>query len=101
MVYQVYIYLPSRYAGDGKPGSHSPFLASILNEKLDEDVDALKETSLFSLPDDPVRNLVLEAHGRKTAAEACVTVAIFSDGMMRNSDGFFSLIQMSVLCMHL
>nr|GMC48350.1 hypothetical protein Iba_chr01aCG19900 [Ipomoea batatas] len=75
----IYIYLPSRYAGDGKPGSHSPFLASILKETLDEDVDALKETSLFSLPDDPVRNLVLEAHGRKTAAEACVTVAIFSD----------------------
>lgn len=62
--------------GEAKPGSHSPFLASTLNELLE--VEGLKETSLFNLPDDPVRNLVLVAHGRKMAAEACVvTVAIF------------------------
>lgn len=36
------------------------------------------DKSLFNLPEDPVRNLDFEAHGRKTAAEACVvTVAIF------------------------
>lgn len=47
---------------------------------LDEEVDCLMETSLFNLPDDPVRNLVFEAHGRKTAMEACVvTAAIVSD----------------------
>lgn len=37
----------------------------------------LMDTSLFNLPEEPVRNLDFEAHGRKTAAEACVvTVAI-------------------------
>lgn len=38
------------------------------------------DSSLPSLPEDPVRNLDLDAHGRKTAAEAwVVTVAIFPD----------------------
>lgn len=47
---------------------------------VNEDVDGLMETSLFSLPDDPVRNLVFEAHGRKMAMEACVVnAAIVSD----------------------
>ena len=37
----------------------------------------LIDTSLFNLPEEPVRNLDFEVHGRKTAAEACVvTVAI-------------------------
>lgn len=38
------------------------------------------DTSLVNFPEDPIRNLDLEAKGRKTAAEACVvTVAIFAD----------------------
>lgn len=44
------------------------------------ELTGLKVTSLFNLPEDPVRNLGLEAHGRNTAAEACVvTVAMFPD----------------------
>lgn len=42
-----------------------------------EDVVGLNDISLFNLPEEPLRNLDLDAHGRNTAAEACVvTVAI-------------------------
>lgn len=53
-------------------------MASTLKEALE--LTGFKATSLFNLPEDPVRNLDLDAHGRNTAAEACVvTVAMFPD----------------------
>lgn len=41
----------------------------------------LTDKSLLSLPEDPVRNLDFEAHGRKTAAEACVVTVAISPGL--------------------
>lgn len=69
-----YVYLPSRQVGEANPGSHSPFLASTLNE-VDDDTTRRTETCLLSFPDEPVKNRVL--HGRNTAIDACVvTVAM-------------------------
>ena len=68
--------LPSRYPGEAKPGSHWPFLASTLKDD-DEEVFGLAGNTLPNFPEDPLRNLDFEVHGRKTASEACVvTVAI-------------------------
>lgn len=63
-------YLPFKYAGDGRPGNHSPFLASTLRDEDDEAATGLTESSRWSLPEDPERNLDRAAHGRNTAAEA-------------------------------
>jgi len=52
-------------------------LASTLKEAEGGHPIGLILTSRFSLPEDPVRNLDFEAHGRKMAAEAwVVTVAM-------------------------
>jgi len=52
-------------------------LASTLKDAEGGHPIGLILTSRFSLPEDPVRNLDFEAHGRKMAAEAwVVTVAM-------------------------
>lgn len=55
-----------------------------MNEAEDEEEGAdLKDNSRWSLLEDPVRNLDFEAHGRKTATEACVvTVAMSPAGVL-------------------
>lgn len=83
-------------------------MASTLNEVVDEEVDDLIETSLFNFPDDPVRNLVFEAHGRKAAMEACVVTAAivselnFGEGKdTRKKVVIVGLTRICVLCVHL
>lgn len=41
----------------------------------------LMDNSLVNLPEDPVRNLDFEAHGRKRVAEACVVTVAMSTGL--------------------
>lgn len=48
-----------------------------------EEVVGFTDKALLNFPEDPERNLDLEAHGRKTVLEAwVVTVAIFSARMV-------------------
>lgn len=72
------MYLPVRYPGEAKPGNHWPFLASILKDFDDVEVTVLTETSLVSLPEEPLRNRDFDAHGRKTASDACVVTVDIS-----------------------
>jgi len=59
--------------------------------KEPEEVEAigLMDNSLVNLPEDPVRNLDFEAHGRKRAAEACVVTVAMSTGLNQSNWGWW------------